>query len=225
MRILVIEDNEELARQIKTTLEQALYVVDVALDGEEGLFLGDTEPYDAVILDLGLPKLDGIEVLERWRDGGNTLPVIVLTSRHTWREKVAGLRAGADDYLAKPFEYEELMARIEALIRRAGGHAKTTLECECGRVVLDMSCARVTMDGALISLTALEYRTLQYLMQHQGEVVSKSELTEHIYDQDFDRDSNVIEVLINRLRGKLCPDMIHTRRGLGYQVGGESLHA
>jgi len=218
MRILVIEDNAELTRQIKSALERAMYVADVAFDGEEGLFLGDSEPYDAVILDLGLPKMDGIEVLERWRSGGNSVPVLVLTSRHTWREKVAGLRAGADDYLAKPFEYEELMARLEALIRRSAGHARSTLECGCGRVVIDTTCARVTLDGQLVSLTALEYRTLHYLMQRQGEVVSKTELTEHIYGQDFDRDSNVIEVLINRLRTKLCPDMIETRRGLGYLI-------
>lgn len=218
MRILVIEDNPELARQIKSALEQALYVADVALDGEEGLFLGNIEPYDAIVLDLGLPKLDGIEVLERWRSSGNRVPVLILTSRHTWREKVAGLRAGADDYLPKPFEYEELLARLEALIRRSGGHASVVLRCSCGRVVLDASCARVTFDGQLVALTALEYRTLHYLLQHAGEVVSKSQLTEHIYDQDFDRDSNVIEVLINRLRSKLCPDMIETRRGLGYML-------
>jgi two-component system OmpR family response regulator len=218
MRILIVEDNAELTRQIKSTLEHALYVADVAYDGEEGFFLGDSEPYDAVILDLGLPKLDGIEVLERWRSNGNNVPVLVLTSRHTWREKVAGLRAGADDYLAKPFEYEELLARLEALVRRAAGHASVNLSCGCGRVMMDTSSARVTMDGQLIDLTALEFRTLHYLMQHQGEVVSKTELTEHIYDQDFNRDSNVIEVLINRLRGKLCPEMIVTRRGLGYQL-------
>lgn len=218
MRILVIEDNVELARQIKTALERALYVAEVAFDGQEGLFQGDAEHYDAVVLDLGLPKLDGIEVLERWRAGGNRVPVLVLTSRQTWREKVAGLRAGADDYLAKPFEYEELLARLEALIRRASGHSSPLLSCDCGRVVMDTSSARVTMDGALVTLTALEYRTLHYLMLHQGEVVSKTELTEHIYGQDFDRDSNVIEVLINRLRGKLCPGMIETRRGLGYLV-------
>ena len=218
MRILVVEDNEELTRQIKSALEHALYVVDVAYDGEEGLFLGDTEHYDVVILDLGLPKMDGIDVLERWRGKGNDVPVLILTSRHTWREKVAGLRAGADDYLAKPFEYEELLARVEALIRRATGHASTIMQCDCGKVVMDTTSARVTMEGNLVELTALEYRTLEYLMQHEGQVVSKTELTEHIYDQDFNRDSNVIEVLINRLRGKLCPDMITTRRGLGYQV-------
>jgi two-component system OmpR family response regulator len=219
MRILVIEDNVELTRQIKTALKQSLYAVDVAYDGEEGKFLGDSEHYDAVVLDLGLPRMDGIEVLDRWRTKGNDVPVLILTSRQTWREKVAGLRAGADDYLAKPFEYEELLARIEALIRRATGHASPVMQCDCGNVVMDTTSARVTMDGNLVELTALEYRTLEYLMQHEGQVVSKTELTEHIYDQDFDRDSNVIEVLINRLRGKLRPDMIKTRRGLGYQLG------
>jgi len=218
MRVLVIEDNSELTRQIKTTLEHALYVVDEAYDGEEGLFLGETEHYDAVILDLGLPKLDGIEVLERWRAAGNDVPVLILTSRHTWREKVAGLRAGADDYLAKPFEFEEMLARLEALIRRATGHASSIMKCEGGNIVMDTSCARVMMEGQLVELTALEYRTLEYLMQHEGEVVSKTALIEHIYDQDFDRDSNVIEVLINRLRGKLSAEMIKTRRGLGYQL-------
>ena len=218
MRILIIEDNDQLARQIKGSLEHALYVVDIALDGEQGLFLGDTETYDAVILDLGLPKLDGIDVLERWRKAGNKVPVLVLTARQTWREKVAGLRAGADDYLAKPFEYEELLARLEALIRRSAGHASALLICGCGQVVMDPGTARVTMEGQLVDLTALEYRTLHYLMQHKGEIVSKTELTEHIYGQYFDRDSNVIEVLINRLRGKFCPEMIVTRRGLGYQL-------
>ena len=218
MRILVIEDNTELTRQIKSTLEQALYVVDVAFDGEEGLFLGETEPYDAVILDLGLPKLDGLTVLQCWRASGNKVPVLILTSRQTWREKVTGLRAGADDYLAKPFEFEEMQARLEALIRRANGHASTVVTCGCCGVVMDTSSARVTMNGKLVELTALEYRTLEYLMQHQDEVVSKTELTERIYDQDFDRDSKVIEVLINRLRGKLTTCLIKTRRGLGYQL-------
>jgi len=218
VRILVIEDNAELTRQIKSTLEHALYVVDVAFDGEEGLFLGDSEPYDAVILDLGLPKMDGLTVLQRWRAAGNKVPVLILTSRQTWREKVTGLRAGADDYLAKPFEFEEMLARVEALIRRASGHASSILRCKCAGVEMDTGSARVTMNGNLVELTALEYRTLEYLMQHQDEVVSKSELIEHIYDQDFDRDSNVIEVLINRLRGKLTTCLIQTRRGLGYQL-------
>ena len=224
LRILVIEDNVELAEQLRQLLERARYAVDVAHDGEEGWFLGDTEPYDAAVLDLGLPKLDGLTVLERWRGAGNAVPVLILTSRQTWREKVAGLRAGADDYLAKPFEFEELLARIEALIRRSAGHAAPVLSAYSGRVSLDTGSARVTFDGRPLELTALEYRTLEYMMLHEGKVVSKAELTEHIYDQDFDRDSNVIEVLINRLRGKFEPAMIRTRRGLGYQLV-ESEHA
>ena len=218
MRVLIVEDNAELSRQVKRILSHERFVVDVAGDGEEGLFLAETEPYDAVILDLGLPKLDGLSVLQRIRTAGNEVPVLILTSRDTWREKVTGLRAGADDYLAKPFEFEELLARLEALIRRASGHSSPILTC-CN-VVLDTNGARVTVDGNPVDLTALEYRTLEYLMQHPDKVISKTELTEHIYDQDFDRDSNVIEVLINRLRGKLSTELIKTRRGLGYQIGG-----
>ena len=216
MRILVVEDNTDVSRQIKSALTHELYVVDIAFDGEEGLFLGETEPYDAIILDLGLPKLDGLSILQRWRSSGNEVPILILTSRDTWREKVTGLRAGADDYLAKPFEFEELLARLEALIRRSSKRANPALACD--NVVLDTNTARVTMDGNLVELTALEYRTLDYLMQHPGKVVSKTELTEHIYDQNFDLDSNVIEVLINRLRRKLKADLIRTRRGLGYQL-------
>jgi two-component system OmpR family response regulator len=221
MRILIVEDNAELARQVKSALEHALYVADVAYDGEEALFLGNTEPYDAVILDLGLPKMDGLDVLEKWRASGNLSPVLILTSRHTWREKVAGLRAGADDYLAKPFEFEEMLARLEAIVRRTTGHSSPVLKCESFRLVMDTTAARVTFENRLVELTALEYRTLEYLLQHKGQVISKTELTEHIYDQDFDRDSNVIEVLINRLRSKLRSDLITTRRGLGYQLGAE----
>lgn len=225
MKILIVEDNVELARQIKATLEQMLYVAEVAHDGEKGYFLGDTETWDVIILDLGLPKMDGIEVLRRWRTGGNRTPVLILTSRQTWREKVECLRAGADDYLSKPFESEELMARLEALIRRYSGYASTIMVCSTGRVVLDPSAARVTLDGQIVTLTALEYRTLHYLMRHMGEVVSKTELTDHIYQQDFDLDSNVIEVLVNRLRNKLCSDLIKTRRGLGYQIDGTEMPA
>jgi two-component system OmpR family response regulator len=223
MRILIIEDNEDLARQIQTALQHALFVADIALDGEEGQYLGETEPYDAIILDLGLPGRDGLSVLQHWRGQSIETPVLILTSRSTWREKVTGLRAGADDYLAKPFEFEELLARLEALIRRATGHGNSVLAC--GAIRLDTGSARVTMDGNLVDLTALEYRTLEYLMQHHGNVVSKTELTEHIYDQDFDRDSNVIEVLINRLRGKLYPGLIRTRRGLGYELDASDEHA
>lgn len=218
MRVLVVEDNAEVARQLKDTLERELFVVDVASDGEKGWFMGDTESYDAVILDLGLPKLDGLTVLQRWRQGGNHVPVLILTSRDTWREKVAGLRAGADDYLAKPFELEELLARVEALLRRATGHSSPILKS--GPVELDTSSARVTMSGNPVNLTAQEYRALQYLMQNEGKVVSKAELSEHIYEQVIERDSNVIEVLINHLRNKLSPELIKTRRGLGYQLVG-----
>jgi len=216
MRILVIEDNHDVARQISETLEEELYVVDIAHDGEQGWFLGDTETYDAVILDLGLPVLDGLTVLQRWRQNRNQVPVLILTSRDTWREKVSGLRAGADDYLAKPFELEEMLARVEALMRRASGHANPVLRC--GPVELDTNSARVTLQGHHVNLTAQEYRALQYLMQHKGKVVSKPELSEHIYEQEIERDSNVIEVLINHLRNKLDPGLIKTRRGLGYQL-------
>ena len=216
MRVLVVEDNAEVARQLKDTLERKLFVVDVAADGEQGWIMGDTEAYDAVILDLGLPKLDGLTVLQRWRQGGNHVPVLILTSRDTWREKVAGLRAGADDYLVKPFEMEELLARVEALLRRATGHSSPILKS--GPVELDTSSARVTMNGNHVNLTAQEYRALQYMMQNEGKVVSKAELSEHIYEQVIERDSNVIEVLINHLRNKLAPELIRTRRGLGYQL-------
>jgi len=219
LRILVIEDNAELARQIKTELERLLYVVELAYDGEEGQYLGETESYDAVILDLGIPKRDGLAVLEQWRTARNRVPVVVLTSRITWREKVMGLRSGADDYLTKPFEYEELAARLEAVIRRSGGHARPILSH--GSLTLDPASARVTLGGNHVDLTALEYRLLGYLMQNQDDVVSKTQLTEHIYHQDFDLDSNVIEVLINRLRKKIAPNHILTRRGLGYQLAPE----
>lgn len=216
MRVLVVEDDLDVARQVSDMLRQARYVVDVAHDGEEGQYLGDTEPYDVVILDLGLPKLDGLSVLKQWRQMGRGMPVMILTARDTWREKVAGLRAGADDYLAKPFELEEMLARVEALIRRSSGHASPVLEW--GPLTLDVNTTRLTLAGRPIELTALEFRTLTHLMRHQGRVVSKTELTEHLYDQDFDRDSNVIEVLINRLRNKLGAGFIKTRRGLGYQL-------
>ena len=216
MRVLVIDDNKEVTRQIKDTLERALYVVDVAYDGKEGLFLGETEAYDIVILDLGLPVMDGMMVLQQWRKQGLQMPVLILTARQTWREKVAGLRAGADDYLAKPFELEEMLARVEALVRRASGHANTIFHS--GFITLDSVTARVTLNGRLVELTGLEFRMLAYLMQYQGKVISKTELTEHLYNQDFDRDSNVIEVLVNRLRKKLGIDTIKTRRGLGYQL-------
>ena len=214
MRILVVEDDADLNRQIVSALSDAGYVVDKALDGEEGHFLGDTEPYDAVILDLGLPVLDGVSVLEKWRRAGRKMPVLILTARDRWSDKVAGFDAGADDYVTKPFHMEEVLARVRALVRRTAGHA--TSELTCGPVSLDTKGARVTVNGMAIKLTSLEYRLLAYLMHHGGKVVSRTELVEHLYDQDFDRDSNTIEVFVGRLRKKLGVDVLHTIRGMGY---------
>jgi two-component system, OmpR family, response regulator len=201
MRLLVIEDDRDLNRQIVTALENAGYAVDRAYDGEEGHFLGDTEPYDAVVLDIGLPKMDGITVLEKWRAEGRKM-------------KVQGFDAGADDYVPKPFHMEEILARLRALLRRAAGHAKN--ELTCGPVIVDTRSSRVVVDGNAVKLTSHEYRLLSYLMHHQGRVVSRTELVEHLYDQDFDRDSNTIEVFVGRLRKKLGVEVIQTVRGLGY---------
>ncbi|MFC6196592.1 response regulator transcription factor [Ponticaulis profundi] len=216
MRILVVEDDPDLRRQLTDALTQSGYAVDQAADGEEGHFLGDTEPYDAVILDLGLPILDGVSVLERWREDGKLFPVLILTARDRWSEKVAGFDAGADDYLTKPFYTEELLARLRALLRRASGHASAHLEL--GDLRVDTRAARATIKGQPIKLTAHEYRVLSYMMHHQGRVVPRTELVEHIYDQDFDRDSNTIEVFIGRLRKKIGSDYIQTERGLGYRL-------
>ncbi|ADZ71336.1 response regulator transcription factor [Polymorphum gilvum] len=217
MRLLVVEDDADLNRQLTEALTEAGYVVDRAFDGEEGHFLGDTEPYDAVVLDLGLPKLDGLSVLERWRRDGRKMPVLILTARDRWSDKVAGIDAGADDYVAKPFHMEEVLARVRALVRRAAGHASN--EIECGPVRLDLRAGRVTVDGHPIKLTSHEYRLLAYLMHHKGKVISRTELTEHLYDQDFDRDSNTVEVFVGRLRKKLGGEPIETIRGLGYRMG------
>lgn len=216
MRILVVEDEPDLARQIKQALIEASYAVDTAGDGEEGYFLGETEPYDAIVLDLGLPVMDGVSVLEKWRSQGLIMPVLILTARDTWSEKVAGLDAGADDYLTKPFKMEELLARLRALIRRASGLA--TSDLTCGPVTLNTKNSKVTVDGGAVKLTALEYKLLSYLMHHSDEIISRTVLTEHIYDQDFDRDSNTIEVFVNRIRKKLGVNIIQTKRGLGYRL-------
>ncbi len=218
MRLLVVEDDPDLGRQLVAALEEAGYAVDLAQDGKEGHFLGDTEPYDAAVLDLGLPGLDGLSALERWRRDGRVFPVLILTARDRWSEKVAGFDAGADDYVTKPFHMEEVLARLRALLRRAAGHA--TAELSCGPLRLDTRTGRVSIEGDAVKLTALEYRLLAYLMHHQGEVVSRTELTEHIYDQDFDRDSNTIEVFVGRVRRKLGVDLIETVRGLGYRLTG-----
>jgi two-component system OmpR family response regulator len=216
MRLLIAEDEPELAGQLKDAMTQAGYAVDVAGDGEDALHLGSTEPYDAVVLDLGLPVMDGIKVLESWRSAGRDVPVLILTARDRWSDKVAGIDAGADDYLAKPFHMAELQARLRALIRRASGHHSA--ELVCGPVRLDTRAARVSLDGDEVRLTGHEFRVLAYLMHHKGRVISRTELTEHIYDQDFDRDSNTIEVFVGRLRKKLGADLIETVRGLGYRL-------
>ncbi len=216
MRILVVEDDQALADQMRSSLIDTGYSVDHAADGEDGHFLGDTEPYDAVILDLGLPIMDGTSVLKKWRSAGRAMPVLILTARDGWTEKVEGLDAGADDYLTKPFIMEELLARLRALIRRSAG--QTSPQLECGPVILDTRNGRVSVSGSAIKLTAQEFKLLSYLMHHEGKVVSRTELTEHIYDQDFDRDSNTIEVFVNRVRKKLDVPLIHTVRGLGYRL-------
>lgn len=216
MRILIVEDDKDLNRQLSEAMIEAGYVVDSAYDGEEGHFLGDTEPYDAVILDIGLPQMDGISVVERWRRDGRTMPVLMLTARDRWSDKVAGIDAGADDYVAKPFHVEEVLARLRALIRRAAGHASS--ELSCGSLLLDTKTSKVTVDGTALKLTSHEFRLLSYLMHHMDKVISRTELVEHLYDQDFDRDSNTIEVFVGRLRRKMGIDLIETVRGMGYRM-------
>lgn len=219
MRLLIVEDEVLLAAQIDKFLRDRGFVVDVATDGEEGLYFGREYDHDAAIVDLGLPKLDGISLIKTLRREGKTLPVLILTARGGWRDKVLGLESGADDYLAKPFHMEELLARVKVLIRRAAGYASAVLDC--GPLRLDTSRKEVRMDGALVELTAFEYRMLEYLAMNPSRVVSKSELTDHLYEQDYDRDSNVIEVFVGRLRRKLDPQgrhkPIHTIRGQGYR--------
>jgi two-component system OmpR family response regulator len=216
MRILIVEDDADLSRQLKSAFKDAGYAVDTAMDGEEGHFLGDTEPYDAVILDLGLPLIDGVSVLQKWRADGKKFPVLILTARDQWSEKVAGFDAGADDYLTKPFHVEELMARLRALLRRAAGHTTDTIEL--GDLMVDNRAARAFVDGMAIKLTSHEFRLLSYMAAHKGRVISRTELVEHIYDQDFDRDSNTIEVFVGRLRKKIGTERIETVRGLGYRL-------
>jgi two-component system OmpR family response regulator len=216
VRVLVVEDQPQLSRQLTSALTEAGYAVDAATDGERADFMGHTEGYDAVILDLGLPKVDGLTLLRRWRDQGLTMPVMILTARGAWHEKVQGIDSGADDYVSKPFRMEELLARLRALLRRAQGQARPDLRS--GALTLDPRSARVTKHGTPIKLTGHEFRVLSYLMHQRGRVVSQSELGEHIYAQDFDRDSNTVEVFIARLRRKLGPSCIETVRGLGYRM-------
>ncbi len=216
MRILLVEDDPTLRTQLLVGLQEAGYAVEMADNGRDAHFLGDTETFDAVVLDLGLPVLDGLSVLKRWRSRSRVMPVLILTARDNWSEKVAGIDAGADDYLTKPFHMEELLARLRALIRRAGGLASPLLQC--GELALDTRSGRVTLQGRTVALTSHEYKVLEYLMHRPGAVVSRTELTEHIYAQDFERDSNTIEVFVGRLRKKLPPALIETVRGLGYRL-------
>jgi len=216
MRLLLAEDDVDLSRQLKSFLEDAGYAVDASLNGEDAHFLGETESYDAVILDLGLPIMDGISILKKWREADIDTPVLILTARDSWAEKVAGLDAGADDYVPKPFQIEEVLARIRALIRRAAGQSSAELSIQ--GLTLNSASSKVTVDGVPIKLTAQEYKLLSYMMHHPNKVISRTELTEHIYDQDFDRDSNTIEVFVTRIRKKIGIDIIKTIRGLGYQL-------
>jgi two-component system, OmpR family, response regulator len=216
MRILLVEDEPTLRAQLRVGLVEAGYAVDEADNGRDAHFIGDTESFDAVILDLGLPVLDGLTVLKRWRDAGRSMPVLILTARDNWHEKVSGIDAGADDYLTKPFHMEELLARLRALIRRASGLASPVLQH--GALAIDTRSSRVTVDGQTVTLTSHEYKVLEYLMHRPGAIVTRTELTEHIYSQDFDRDSNTIEVFVGRLRKKLPPELIETVRGLGYRL-------
>lgn len=216
MRVLVVEDEPTLAGQLREALEAAGYAVDHADNGVDAQYLGEVETYDAVVLDLGLPRMDGLTVLRHWRKTGRDIPVLILTARDSWHEKVAGIDAGGDDYLTKPFHMQELLARIRALIRRASGRTSALLEC--GPLALDTARGELTVSGQPVTLTSHEFRLLAYLMHHPGRIVSRGELIEHLYAQDHERDSNTVEVFIARLRKKLPPGLIETVRGLGYRL-------
>lgn len=219
MNVLIIEDEDQLREQLKNRLSEEGFAVEAAANGNEGLYQGNEYPFDVAIVDIGLPDISGIDVIRQWRSEGKSLPVLILTARGRWQEKVEGLEAGADDYMVKPFEPEELLARLRALIRRSSGWSNS--ELECGPINLNMTTQEVKVNDKLIELTAFEYKVLEYLMLNDGKVVTKTTLTEHIYQQDYDRDSNVIEVFVGRLRKKLDPDNefkpIETLRGRGYR--------
>jgi len=214
MRVLLVEDDNRIARDVTAALTAAGYVVDREADGEEAWFKGDTENFAAVVLDLGLPTMDGLSILKRWRANGRAFPVLVLTARGSWNERVEGIDAGADDYLPKPFRIEELLARLRAILRRAAGKSSALLQV--GPVTLDTRQMQASVDGVPVNLSPQEYRLLSFLMHHAGRVVSQLELTEHLYAQDVERESNAIEVLVGRVRRKLGVDIIETRRGFGY---------
>lgn len=216
---MIVEDERGIAVQLSEAAAAAGYAADCAADGEQADLLVHTESYDAVLLDLGLPKIDGLTLLRRWRQAGISTPVLILTARGSWHEKVQGIDGGADDYVGKPFQIEEVLARIRALIRRASGNVSS--ELRIGAIALDTATARVTLAGVPVKLTSHEFRVLSYLMHHARRIVTRAELTEHIYAQDFDRDSNTVEVFIARLRRKLGPPAIETVRGIGYRMGGE----
>ena len=216
MRVLVVEDDKNLREQLAAALGDAGYTVDSADNGEDGQFLGETEPYDLAILDLGLPKIDGLSVLKYWRKEGRTMPVLILSARDRWSEKVEGLDLGANDYVTKPFHMGELLARVRANVRRQTDHQSSTLEV--GDLQLNSATGQVTVNGAPVKLTAYQYKVLDYLMHHAGRIVSRSELTEKIYSQDHERDSNTIEVFIGILRRKIGSDRIITEKGLGYRL-------
>lgn len=216
MRILLIEDEDDIARRIEQALQSSGYIVERASDGEDAWFRGDSENFDAVVLDLGLPQMDGLQILKRWRKADRNMPVLILTARGSWMERVEGIDAGADDYLPKPFQMEELKARLRALLRRSTGGGQPIIVV--GPVTMDTRQMMVSVDGATLDLSPLEYRLLSYLLHHRGRVVSQLELTEHVYGEDVERDSNAIEVLIARVRKKLGVELITTRRGYGYIV-------
>lgn len=216
MRVLVIEDDDRIRSDVQTALEAAGYIVDVEASGEEGWFLGDTETYGAVVLDLGLPQMDGMTVLKRWRKAGRAMPVLILTARGTWDERVEGIDAGADDYLPKPFHMEELLARLRAIIRRSGGNAGSVIKI--GETELDERQMRVSVRGVAVKLSPQEYRLVSYMMLHNGRVIPQQELAEHLQSVHFDRESNAVEVLVARVRRKLPNALIETRRGFGYLV-------
>jgi DNA-binding response OmpR family regulator len=216
MRLLLVEDDRRIAADVEGALKAAGYVVETVRDGEEAWFRGDTEDYGAIVLDLGLPGMDGLTVLKRWRANGRTMPVLILTARGSWAERVDGIDAGADDYLPKPFRMEELLARLRSIVRRSAGHASSLVVA--GDLELDERQMKVTVRGVPVALSPLEYRLIAYLLRHRGRVISQHELDENVYGHGEDHDSNALEVLVGRVRKKLGPDLIETRRGFGYLV-------